>query len=119
MLRLRAGLPEQTNYLSIPSPFDFENSASLVVPRMNCEPAETAKHTDYIVNAIPKLITQTCAALMLFSSRVQMNEVMQKLPKNWSDLILCQDDYQKAQLLKYHRQRVDRDEGSIIFGLAS
>ena len=35
------------------------------------------------------------------------------------DLILCQDDYQKAQLLRYHRQRVDRGEGSIIFGLAS
>ncbi|MDD9896378.1 MAG: ATP-dependent DNA helicase DinG [Gammaproteobacteria bacterium] len=119
MLRLRAGLPEQTHYLSIPSPFDFSGSASLVVPRMNCEPSETEKHTEYIINAIPQLLKHDSAALMLFSSRRQMNEVMQSLPREWLDLILCQDDYQKAQLLKYHRQRVDRGEGSIIFGLAS
>lgn len=119
MLRLRAGLPEHTHYLSIPSPFDFTNSASLVIPRMNCEPSDVEKHTQLIVNALPKLLSPDAAALMLFSSRRQMNEVMQNLSGQWLDLILCQDDYQKAQLLKYHRQRVDRGEGSIIFGLAS
>lgn len=41
------------------------------------------------------------------------------LPREWRDRVLCQDDYQKAQLLKYHRQRVDNGEGSLIFGLAS
>ncbi|MBM88994.1 MAG: ATP-dependent DNA helicase DinG [Gammaproteobacteria bacterium] len=119
MLRLRTGLPEQTNYLSIPSPFDFGGSANFVVPRMNCEPADTKKHTDYIVEAIPKMLTQKPAALILFSSRTQMNDVMRGLPSEWLDLILCQDDYQKIQLLTYHRQRIDRGEGSIIFGLAS
>jgi ATP-dependent DNA helicase DinG len=33
--------------------------------------------------------------------------------------VLCQDDYQKAQLLKFHKQRVDKGQGSVIFGLAS
>ena len=119
MLRMRAGLPEHTHYLSIPSPFDFSGSASLVVPRMNCDPSDTEQHTALIVKAIPQLLDASSAALMLFSSRRQMNEVMQSLPKEWFDLILCQDDYQKLQLLRYHRQRVDRGEGSIIFGLAS
>jgi len=32
---------------------------------------------------------------------------------------LGQDDFQKTQLLKDHRQRVDKGEGSLIFGLAS
>jgi len=56
---------------------------------------------------------------MLFSSRRQMLDVMQRLPREWRDLILCQDDYQKLQLLKYHQQRVDKKEGSLIFGLSS
>ncbi len=56
---------------------------------------------------------------MLFSSRRQMRDVMQRLPPRWLDLVLCQDDYAKSELLKYHRQRIDEDKGSIIFGLAS
>ena len=48
-----------------------------------------------------------------------MQDVMQSLPNELRDLILCQDDFQKIQLLKYHRQRIDNGEGSIIFGLSS
>lgn len=119
MLTLRAGLPENTRYLSIPSPFDFNNNAVLRIPRMHCDPSQTEAHTDYIAKALPKLLQPDSAALMLFSSRRQMQDVMQLLPREWQDRVLCQDDYQKAQLLKYHRQRVDKGEGSLIFGLAS
>jgi ATP-dependent DNA helicase DinG len=119
MLKLRAGLPEHTHYLSIPSPFDFAAAGRLVVPRMNCEPSDTEKHTEVIAKALPQLLDKKAAALMLFSSRRQMIDVLQRLPAAWRDLVLCQDDYQKAQLLKYHRQRVDKGQGSIIFGLAS
>ncbi len=119
MLKMRAGLPEHTHYLSILSPFDFENSASLVIPRMNCDPSDSEKHTDYIVSAIPRLVDKNAASLMLFSSRRQMQDVMQLLPPEWRDMVLCQDDFQKSQLLKYHRQRIDKGEGSMIFGLAS
>ena len=119
MLQMRAGLPEHTHYLSILSPFDFANSASLVIPKMHCEPSNSEKHTDFIVKAIPRIVDKSGASLMLFSSRRQMQDVMQLLPPVWRDLVLCQDDYQKSQLLKYHRQRVDKGEGSLIFGLSS
>ena len=119
MLKMRAGLPEHTHYLSILSPFDFANSASLVIPKMHCDPSDSEKHTDFIVKAIPRLVDETGASLMLFSSRRQMQDVMQLLPPAWRDLVLCQDDFQKSQLVKYHRQRIDKGEGSIIFGLAS
>ena len=56
---------------------------------------------------------------MLFSSRRQMQDVLMGLPDEWRDLVLCQDDYQKSQLLKYHRKLVDEGKGSIIFGLSS
>lgn len=119
VLAMRSGLPDHTRYLTIPSPFDFQNNARFVVPRMQCDPSETDKHTDYIINALPKMLAADTAALMLFSSRRQMQDVMQGLPAQWRERILCQDDYQKAQLLKYHRQRIDRGQGSVIFGLAS
>jgi len=119
LLTLRAGLPEATFYLSIPSPFDFGNAATLSIPKLSCEPSDTEKHTEVIVNALPQLLEEPIAALMLFSSRRQMQDVMQRLPDDLADLVLCQDDYQKAQLLKYHRQRVEQGEGSLIFGLAS
>ncbi len=119
MLRMRAGLPDHTHYLSILSPFDFANSASLVIPKMHCEPSDSQKHTDYIVKAIPEVVDRYGASLMLFSSRRQMQDVMQLLPPEWRDLILCQDDFQKSQLIKFHKQRVDKGEGSLIFGLSS
>jgi ATP-dependent DNA helicase DinG len=119
MLKLRAGLPAHTRYLSIPSPFNFAEAAVLSIPKMNCDPSQTEQHTDFIAAALPRLLEPDCAALMLFSSRRQMLDVMDRLPKPWQDKVLCQDDFQKAQLLKYHRQRVDNREGSLIFGLSS
>jgi len=59
------------------------------------------------------------AALMLFSSRRQMQDVLMDLSDDMADMVLCQDDYQKAQLIKYHKQRVDDGKDSLIFGLAS
>ncbi|MBL4819381.1 MAG: ATP-dependent DNA helicase DinG [Gammaproteobacteria bacterium] len=119
MLKMRAGLPDHTHYLSIPSPFDFQHNASLNIPKMNCAPSDTDKHTAIIIQALPELLNADKAALMLFSSRRQMQDVLQGLPAEWRNRVLCQDDYQKAQLLKFHRQRVDKGENSVIFGLAS
>tara|TARA_B100001939_G_C16845458_1_gene575019 strand:- start:182 stop:1012 length:831 start_codon:yes stop_codon:yes gene_type:complete len=119
LLKLKAGLPESTFFLSIPSPFDFGRAASLTVPNMGCEPSDTESHTAFIVAALQHLLPEPVAALMLFSSRRQMVDVIERLPEDFQNMVLCQDDYQKAQLLKYHRQRVDQGLNSLIFGLAS
>ncbi len=119
VLKMRAGLPEQTSYLSIPSPFDFANNAVLSIPRMHCDPGDTQRHTELIVAALPKLLQDDLAALLLFSSRRQMQDVLQGLDSEWNQRVLCQDDYQKAQLLDLHRARIDAGERSIICGLAS
>ncbi|MEE3086487.1 MAG: ATP-dependent DNA helicase DinG [Pseudomonadota bacterium] len=119
LLKLKAGLPESTFFLSIPSPFDFGRAATFAVPKMGCEPSDTESHTEFIVAALPHLLTEPVAALMLFSSRRQMVDVMERLPDDFQNIVLCQDDYQKAQLLKYHRQRIDQGLNSLIFGLAS
>ncbi|MFK7864473.1 MAG: ATP-dependent DNA helicase DinG [Pseudohongiellaceae bacterium] len=119
VLKMRAGLPEHTHYVAIPSPFDFQNAATLEIPKINCEPSNSVKHTEIIIKAIPQLVDRKAASLMLFSSRRQMNDVIQGLSADWRDLILCQDDYQKSELIKFHRSRIDKGEGSFIFGLSS
>lgn len=119
VLKMRAGLPDHTHYVAIPSPFDFVNAATLVIPKIDCEPSNSVKHTEIIIKAIPQMVDRKAASLMLFSSRRQMNDVIQGLPADWRDLVLCQDDYQKSELIKYHRSRIDSGEGSFIFGLSS
>ncbi len=119
VLAMRAGLPERTRYLAIPSPFDFANAGTLSIPKLNCDPSDQTQHTLAIVNALPQLLNSPVAALMLFSSRRQMQDVLMGLSDDMAAMVLCQDDYQKAQLIKYHKQRVDDGKDSLIFGLAS
>ncbi len=119
MLKMRAGLPDHAHYLSIPSPFPFAEAARLEVPRMGCEPGERQRHTDCIIDSLPRLLDPQAASLMLFSSRAQMLDVLAALPEEWRERVLCQDDYQKSELLRKHRARIDKGEGSVIFGLAS
>ncbi len=119
MLRLRAGLPGHTSFLSIPSPFPFAEAASLEVPKMGCEPSEQQRHTDCIIHSLPRMFDGDGSALVLFSSRMQMREVLDGLPEEWRRRVLCQDDYQKYDLLRRHRKRIDQGKASVIFGLAS
>lgn len=119
VLKMRAGLPERTTYHRIASPFDYAKAARFIVPKLPCDPSKSAEHTQAIIDLLPKVLDKREGALMLFSSRRQMQEVLEGLDKEWREIILCQDDYQKAQLLKFHKQRIDRGDPSIIFGLAS
>jgi len=119
VLAMRAGLPEHTVYHCIASPFNHAEAARFIVPRLGVDPGDNAAHTRAIVELLPKVINRNEASLMLFSSRRQMLEVLDGLDRQWREIILCQDDYQKAQLLAFHRERIDRGEPSVIFGLAS
>ena len=119
VLSMRAGLPSHTVFQRIASPFDYQGAASLTVPRQNCDPGDTRAHTAAIVQLLPQLLDPAEASLMLFSSRRQMRDVLEALEPEWRDRVLCQDDYQKAQLLKLHHERIDQGQSSVIFGLAS
>ena len=119
MFKMRAGLPEHSLLLRIPSPFPFNEAACFQVPRLGCPPSQTERHTALIARALPRLLQEDEAALMLFSSRRQMLDVQEALPADWRQRVLCQDEHSKARLLQRHRQRVDEGEGSVIFGLAS
>lgn len=118
-LAQRCGLPEAAAYHRIGSPFRHADAAVLQLPARGFDPSDNAGHTAAIVASLPALLGADKGALVLFSSRRQMNEVLQGLPAALRKRVLCQDDYPKQELLRLHREAVDGGSQSIIFGLAS
>lgn len=118
-IKTRAGLPDDCACLVVPSPFDFQRNGILEIPVQACDPTQNDHHTQQIVKFIKTAISPKVGTLVLFSSRKQMKEVLEKLPEKMSANILVQDELTKQVLLERHKQRCDNQQGSIIFGLAS
>jgi ATP-dependent DNA helicase DinG len=118
-LQKRCGLPESSSYHRIASPFTYFEAAKLRVPRTGFDPSNNAAHTQAIAELLPKLLTEKAGALVLFSSRRQMLDVLGLLPPAFRSQVLCQDDFTKQELLRLHKETVDRKQTSVIFGLAS
>ncbi|WP_275289117.1 ATP-dependent DNA helicase DinG [Halomonas elongata] len=116
-LQERAGLANRYRYQRLPSPFDYSR-AVLSVPREAVDPADREGHERAIVEFVEALGEKE-AVLMLFSSRAQLRGVERALSPGRRDRVLAQDRLPKRELVERHRERVDKGEGSILFGLAS
>lgn len=118
-LAQRCGLPDSTQYQRISSPFSHREAALLRVPRKGFDPSNNEAHTQALIALLPDLLQKEKGALVLFSSRRQMSDVLFGLPPAFRAQVLSQDDYGKQELLRLHRTAVDAGKPSIIFGLAS
>ncbi len=116
---LRAGLPADCVFATVPSPFDYRGRACLAVPRLAADPGDPVAHTREVADWLDANLDRAEASLVLFASRKQMREVYDRVSLGLRDRILLQDHFAKQELLRLHRERVDADEGSVIFGLAS
>ncbi|MCG3169406.1 MAG: putative ATP-dependent helicase DinG [Pseudomonadales bacterium] len=116
---LRAGLPEDCVFATVPSPFDYAGRACLAVPRLLADPGNPEAHTREVARWLDDSIDLVEASLVLFASRRQMREVYDRVALALRDRILLQDHFAKQELLRLHRARIDAGEGSVIFGLAS
>jgi ATP-dependent DNA helicase DinG len=114
-----AGLPESTVYESIESPFDFQGRATLRMPRFGFDPTDNNAHTQAVLEAITSILNNERGVLVLYSSRRQMFEVLEGLDSGLRRTVLCQDDYGKQELLRLHKEAIDKGASSCIFGLAS
>lgn len=117
-LQMRAGTPDNASYQVVPSPFDFSR-ATLQVPASAVDAGNADAHTDAVINALPDLLQDERGALVLFSSRRQMETVYESLPGTWRNRILMQGQRSRQQLLENHRETVDGGGSSVLFGLAS
>ena len=90
------------------------------MPKQACDPSQVEAHTQAILDYVHQnLNTAQVSALVLFSSRRQMNAVYEGLDSKLLQATLTQDMLSKNRLIEKHRQRVDEGKPSIIFGLAS
>ncbi len=110
-----------TQFLALASPFDYQNQAELIVPKMKFEP-QAKQFTDHLIERLPELIQQDKANLVLFSSYWQMNEVVKGVEalftkKGWA--LQVQGDSSRSEILKKHKNLVDKGKTSVLFGTGS
>ncbi len=118
-LQLHTGLPDTARYCRVQSPFNYAQNATLIVPSMQAEPGDAAAHDQVIIQALQASVDTREGTLVLFSSWRQMLAVRDGLEVRLQALVLSQGGRSKQALLREHRERIDKNEGSILFGLAS
>jgi ATP-dependent DNA helicase DinG len=116
--KMRAGTPDNATYTAVPSPFDF-NNAVFKVPKKAVDAGNAQAHTQSLIELLPDIIKEPHGKLLLFSSRRQMNEVLEALPGSVSADLLVQGDRSKKETIAQHKQRIDDGKASTLVGLAS
>ena len=118
-LKSEAGLPSASKFLALEGPFNYAKSVKLRVPKDAIEGNLVEAHNLYVIKKIRLTFDERLGTLALFSSRGQMLEVFDGLSKQDRKLVLMQGQYSNRELLRLHRRRIDRGDGSVIFGLSS
>lgn len=117
-LRAMTGLPKAARYKIVQSPFDASRGV-FAIPALACEPSDSDGHTAEIIAHLPRLLTGALGVLVLFSSRRQLELVVEGLPDDLHHQVWVQDTLSKSELLKRHRSAIDSGQPSAIMGLAS
>jgi ATP-dependent DNA helicase DinG len=115
----RMGLPADSHFHVVPSPFDYQQVATFEVPPTATDPRDNQAFEAALVSQLNTLIDPQSATLVIFTSRFQLQEVYRGLDDSIKSLVLLQDDYSKQELVRRHRAAIDEGAGSVIFGLGS
>ncbi len=113
------GLPDEAVTLSLPSPFDLASQARLEVPAMRTLPDAREAHAEEVSEWLAAHLDWDAGNLVLFTSRVKLDRVLQKLPIAQVRKVRAQGSLGKSQLIAEHCADIDAGKGSTLFGLAS
>ncbi|MCW0399268.1 ATP-dependent DNA helicase DinG [Xanthomonas sacchari] len=113
------GVPPGAEQVSLPSPFDLQNQAKLIVPAMASQPQDKSAHTREVADYLTQHLRNDTGNLVLFTSRARMREVFDLLPASITAQVLLQGQEPLQQLVKRHVERIDNGMGSILFGMNS
>jgi ATP-dependent DNA helicase DinG len=109
---------KQVETLDVPSPFDYASQGVFVVPPMKTSPTDAIKHTAELCTAVPSELERVAhGALVLFTSKRQMEQVYGALPATIQSDVLMQGTMIRSVMLDAHRKRVGAGARSILFGL--
>lgn len=122
---IEAGLsskPEDgIRFLALASPFDYQNQAELLIPKLSYEP-QAKEFTDYLAKELTQYIIANKANLVLFSSYWQMNQVADLVNKKWIKkgwALQVQGESSRNALLTQHKKLIKNGKTSILFGTGS
>ncbi|MEH6651295.1 MAG: ATP-dependent DNA helicase DinG [Motiliproteus sp.] len=118
-LKMRSGVPADSRFAIVPSPFHYAEAATLRLPQIKAAPNEVDAHDQQVAEELGRCLAPDQSALVLFTSWRQMFKVRELVKPALAERILAQGDSSKQQLLVQHKQRVDDGEGSVLFGLNS
>lgn len=78
--KLETGIPDESEFIRLGSPFDYKNNAELYIPDMNEFP-NSPQYTDGVIRELEKSLLEEKykGHLVLFTSYYQMNQVLDKL----------------------------------------
>jgi len=113
-----SGLPDWAVYERVASPFDYPSLGELQPVSLASDPKSEQFQTD-IESWLKQEVNTKKGTLVLFSSRAQLEATRDTFLSDWYDQLLCQGFLPKAEIVRRHKERIDKGEGSIIFGLAS
>jgi ATP-dependent DNA helicase DinG len=113
------GLPDDAVTLSLPSPFDLAAQARFEVPAMRTLPDAREAHAEEISEWLADNLDWDAGNLVLFTSRVKLDRVLQKLPIAQVRKVRAQGSLGKSQLIAEHCADIEAGKGSTLFGLAS
>ncbi|MFT5814716.1 MAG: ATP-dependent DNA helicase DinG [Psychroserpens sp.] len=118
--RRQSGLrtDDGSQYQKVDSPFDYQNNAQLIVPKMQYEPSADL-FTDELIAKLPEQIKRGKATLVLFSSYWQMDKVVTALREQTKLSILVQGEMSRQKIIETHKTLCDKQQESIIFGTQS
>lgn len=117
-LTFETGLPDWVGYHRVASPFDYPNLGQLEVVQLASDPKSEQFQGD-VEDWLRKSLDLGKSTLVLFSSRLQLEATRETFLRPWFEQLLCQGFLPKSEIVRRHKERIDRGEGSVIFGLAS
>ena len=117
-LAWETGLPDWVGYHRVASPFDYPNLGELQVVQLGSDPKSEQFQTD-VESWLKTNVDTGRGTLVLFSSRAQLEATRETFIRDWYERLLCQGFLPKSEIVRRHKERIDKGEGSIIFGLAS
>ncbi|QSX42578.1 ATP-dependent DNA helicase DinG [Shewanella cyperi] len=111
-------LNDGSRFLALQSPFDFENNATLFLPKMRTEPTDDA-YTAELAELVHQYTADEMASLVLFASYWQMEKVAELIEGKLKVPLLLQGSAPRQQLLDTHKERCDKGLPSVLFGTGS
>jgi ATP-dependent DNA helicase DinG len=102
---------------SVISPFDYSKVA--VKAPLTAGDPNHIQHAGIIKQTLLQAANRHKSQLVLFSSKKQMNQTYQLLTQEQQKLVLLQQDCSKSELIRLHKERIDKGNTSILFGVDS